>query len=195
MTDTCRCAQHLPPQQQIQLPSIAELDAGVPASSIVQSSQINTQEKAKYYIQPQTSNSGIERQFRAMKTLPWRTAEAMHWQMGKHEMASCAGVTPFSVLSNQPMPSGSHIRHRLLPFPHQPMTIEETLAVASTECQPPTSSKPTVSDSQWRFDAREVIEDDEENQSFSDIVACCRTTHLPLLGLQTQSDRRPPQPQ
>lgn len=31
--------------------------------------------------------------------MPWRAVEAMHWQMGEHEMAKRAGVTPFS-LSN-----------------------------------------------------------------------------------------------
>jgi hypothetical protein len=43
-------------------------------------------------------------------TLPWRAAEAMHWQMGEHEMAHRAGVTAFSLSSNQPMPSGSLMR-------------------------------------------------------------------------------------
>jgi hypothetical protein len=33
-------------------------------------------------------------------TLPWRAAEAMHWQMGEHEMARRAGVTAFSLSSN-----------------------------------------------------------------------------------------------
>ncbi|ETN43890.1 uncharacterized protein HMPREF1541_11021 [Cyphellophora europaea CBS 101466] len=29
--------------------------------------------------------------------IPWRAAEAMHWQMGEHEMARRAGVTPFAL--------------------------------------------------------------------------------------------------
>lgn len=29
--------------------------------------------------------------------IPWRAAEAMHWQMGEHEMARRAGVTPFTL--------------------------------------------------------------------------------------------------
>ncbi|KIX99196.1 uncharacterized protein Z520_04772 [Fonsecaea multimorphosa CBS 102226] len=29
--------------------------------------------------------------------MPWRAVEAMHWQMGEHEMAKRAGVTPFSL--------------------------------------------------------------------------------------------------
>jgi hypothetical protein len=32
--------------------------------------------------------------------IPWRAAEAMHWQMGEHEMARRAGVTPFSLTTN-----------------------------------------------------------------------------------------------
>src|SRR5947209_6629194 len=32
-------------------------------------------------------------------SIPWRAAEAMHWQLGEQEMARRAGVTPFS-LSN-----------------------------------------------------------------------------------------------
>lgn len=49
-------------------------------------------------------------------TLPWRAAEAMHWQMGEHEMARRAGVTAFSLSNNQPMPPSSmpprlHMRH------------------------------------------------------------------------------------
>ena len=29
-------------------------------------------------------------------SIPWRAAEAMHWQLGEQEMARRAGVTPFS---------------------------------------------------------------------------------------------------
>lgn len=36
--------------------------------------------------------------------MPWRAVEAMHWQMGEHEMAKRAGVSPFS-LSN---PNGTY---------------------------------------------------------------------------------------
>ncbi|KAI9788999.1 MAG: hypothetical protein M1833_002786 [Piccolia ochrophora] len=32
-------------------------------------------------------------------TLPWRAVEAMHWQLGEHEMARRAGVVPFSIAS------------------------------------------------------------------------------------------------
>ena len=49
-------------------------------------------------------------------SIPWRAAEAMHWQMGEHEMARRAGVTPFSLtsLSGLPMttvPPRSHMRN------------------------------------------------------------------------------------
>ncbi|KAK6384772.1 hypothetical protein LTS17_002335 [Exophiala oligosperma] len=49
--------------------------------------------------------------------MPWRAVEAMHWQMGEHEMAKRAGVTPFS-LSNPTsayesisLPPRGHLRH------------------------------------------------------------------------------------
>jgi hypothetical protein len=32
-------------------------------------------------------------------SIPWRAAEAMHWQLGEGEMARRAGVTPFSLAS------------------------------------------------------------------------------------------------
>lgn len=50
--------------------------------------------------------------------MPWRAVEAMHWQMGEHEMAKRAGVTPFSLnnSSSNHYDSGnlgprSHLRH------------------------------------------------------------------------------------
>jgi len=30
-------------------------------------------------------------------SIPWRAAEAMHWQLGQVEMARRAGVVPFSI--------------------------------------------------------------------------------------------------
>lgn len=38
--------------------------------------------------------------------IPWRAAEAMHWQLGEQEMARRAGVVPFSLSSgaNEPPP-------------------------------------------------------------------------------------------
>lgn len=41
--------------------------------------------------------------------IPWRAAEAMHWQMGEHEMARRAGVTPFTLANtNTHMMSNHH---------------------------------------------------------------------------------------
>src|SRR5271154_637393 len=37
-------------------------------------------------------------------SIPWRAAEAMHWQMGEQEMARRAGVTPFSLTANSGLP-------------------------------------------------------------------------------------------
>ena len=38
--------------------------------------------------------------------IPWRAAEAMHWQLGEADMARRAGVTPFSLSSASSAPSG-----------------------------------------------------------------------------------------
>lgn len=41
--------------------------------------------------------------------IPWRAAEAMHWQIGEHDMARRAGVTPFSLtLTNNNNTNGSN---------------------------------------------------------------------------------------
>lgn len=44
--------------------------------------------------------------------MPWRAVEAMHWQLGEHEMARRAGVTPF-ILANTTsgMDPRSQLRH------------------------------------------------------------------------------------
>ena len=41
--------------------------------------------------------------------VPWRAAEAMHWQLGEAGMASRAGVTPFSLTSTQAQPRQSSL--------------------------------------------------------------------------------------
>lgn len=41
--------------------------------------------------------------------IPWRAAEAMHWQLGEQEMARRAGVVPFS-LSSGSSDSASKVR-------------------------------------------------------------------------------------
>ena len=38
--------------------------------------------------------------------IPWRAAEAMHWQLGEADMARRAGVTPFSLASGSSAMSG-----------------------------------------------------------------------------------------
>lgn len=44
--------------------------------------------------------------------VPWRAAEAMHWQLGEAEMARRAGVVPFSLTTvSTNDPSSSHRRH------------------------------------------------------------------------------------
>lgn len=45
--------------------------------------------------------------------VPWRAAEAMHWQLGEVEMARRAGVTPFSLQTGGP--EGSQALHRTSP--------------------------------------------------------------------------------
>jgi hypothetical protein len=53
--------------------------------------------------------------------IPWRAAEAMHWQMGEHEMARRAGVTPFTLANtnvNAAQPNHSSVamhRHSFNP--------------------------------------------------------------------------------
>jgi hypothetical protein len=50
--------------------------------------------------------------------VPWRAAEAMHWQLGEAEMARRAGVVPFSLASagaDAPPPLQPHGHHRASP--------------------------------------------------------------------------------
>ena len=42
-------------------------------------------------------------------SIPWRAAEAMHWQLGEVDMAQRAGVVPFSLSSHQHQQSSSSI--------------------------------------------------------------------------------------
>ncbi|EEH37608.2 MYB DNA-binding domain-containing protein [Paracoccidioides lutzii Pb01] len=44
--------------------------------------------------------------------LPWRAVEAMHWQLGKQEMARRAGVIPFSLSSTTSEPPQKRRRLR-----------------------------------------------------------------------------------
>jgi len=47
--------------------------------------------------------------------IPWRAAEAMHWQMGEVDMARRAGVTPFSFNAHPPAPSAQVAGHPARP--------------------------------------------------------------------------------
>lgn len=42
--------------------------------------------------------------------IPWRAAEAMHWQLGEQEMARRAGVVPFSLSSTAVDPPAPRAR-------------------------------------------------------------------------------------
>ncbi|KAK4204662.1 hypothetical protein QBC40DRAFT_345151 [Triangularia verruculosa] len=46
--------------------------------------------------------------------VPWRAAEAMHWQLGENEMARRAGVVPFTLNMNPNDSQGSHAGHHHL---------------------------------------------------------------------------------
>ncbi|KAK0732653.1 hypothetical protein B0T21DRAFT_384877 [Apiosordaria backusii] len=47
--------------------------------------------------------------------VPWRAAEAMHWQLGETEMARRAGVVPFTLNMTPNDSQGSHGHHRISP--------------------------------------------------------------------------------
>jgi len=47
--------------------------------------------------------------------VPWRAAEAMHWQLGESDMARRAGVVPFSLSSPAVDPPPPHGVHRASP--------------------------------------------------------------------------------
>ncbi|KAL2160216.1 hypothetical protein VTH06DRAFT_1389 [Thermothelomyces fergusii] len=47
--------------------------------------------------------------------VPWRAAEAMHWQLGEAEMARRAGVVPFSLNMTSNEPQGSTTQRRISP--------------------------------------------------------------------------------
>lgn len=49
--------------------------------------------------------------------IPWRAAEAMHWQIGEQEMARRAGVTPFSLTTNLNQQIPSQSTGSVLPHP------------------------------------------------------------------------------
>ena len=46
--------------------------------------------------------------------VPWRAAEAMHWQLGQAEMARRAGVTPFSISGGSTGPASGRIETQMM---------------------------------------------------------------------------------
>ena len=61
--------------------------------------------------------------------VPWRAAEAMHWQLGEHDMARRAGVVPFSLSSvTMDAPSSGHVR----PSSHRGHAHSHSTASGST---------------------------------------------------------------
>ncbi|KAI1614804.1 MYB DNA-binding domain-containing protein [Exophiala viscosa] len=63
--------------------------------------------------------------------MPWRAVEAMHWQMGEHEMAKRAGVTPFSLgnptntFDSMTLPPRAQFRHGPPPRLQRSSTLNE----------------------------------------------------------------------
>ncbi|KAL2218328.1 MYB DNA-binding domain protein [Thermoascus aurantiacus ATCC 26904] len=85
--------------------------------------------------------------------IPWRAAEAMHWQLGEQEMARRAGVVPFSLSSSAVDPPASKSRRggtvmpRLRresasrPIPPQLPSVEELTAGVPAYAPPPPQSR------------------------------------------------------
>lgn len=77
--------------------------------------------------------------------VPWRAAEAMHWQLGEADMARRAGVVPFSLSSAAiEQPPSSHRRSpprgHTHPHPH-PQSHSQTNAPPQSAGLPPPSSR------------------------------------------------------
>ncbi|KAL2007147.1 hypothetical protein VTN00DRAFT_8585 [Thermoascus crustaceus] len=85
--------------------------------------------------------------------IPWRAAEAMHWQLGEQEMARRAGVVPFSLSSSAVDPPASKSRRggtvmpRLRresaprPIPPQLPSVEELTAGVPAYAPPPPQTR------------------------------------------------------
>lgn len=83
--------------------------------------------------------------------IPWRAAEAMHWQLGEQEMARRAGVVPFSLSSTAIDPPATRARRastslsrprkgstsRVIPPPPQLPSVEELTAGVPAYAPPP----------------------------------------------------------
>lgn len=88
--------------------------------------------------------------------IPWRAAEAMHWQLGEQEMARRAGVVPFSLSSTAIDPPAPRTRRastslarprkgstsRPIPPPPQLPSVEELTAGVPAFAPHPTFPAP-----------------------------------------------------
>ncbi|KAI9849412.1 MAG: hypothetical protein M1838_000155 [Thelocarpon superellum] len=81
--------------------------------------------------------------------IPWRAAEAMHWQLGEQEMARRAGVVPFSlssvVLHSPPRGrrGGANARAKRETTPQALSRLPSFAEIASQQpMMPPTSDRP-----------------------------------------------------
>ena len=79
--------------------------------------------------------------------IPWRAAEAMHWQMGENDMARRAGVTPFtltnansnSVSRTNTRPTSRPSGESSRPGSQQLPSLAELTAGLPAYAQPPSS--------------------------------------------------------
>ncbi|KKK12761.1 hypothetical protein P175DRAFT_0479372 [Aspergillus ochraceoroseus IBT 24754] len=92
--------------------------------------------------------------------IPWRAAEAMHWQLGEQEMARRAGVVPFSLSSSAIDPPAPRARRastslsrprkgsasRTIPPPPQLPSVEELTAGVPAFAPPPPFAHPPPRD-------------------------------------------------
>src|SRR5690348_10896715 len=63
--------------------------------------------------------------------VPWRAAEAMHWQLGEHDMARRAGVVPFTLTpSNESTYRGGPSRAHVHAHSHSHAHAQSQAAIA-----------------------------------------------------------------
>jgi hypothetical protein len=72
--------------------------------------------------------------------VPWRAAEAMHWQLGENDMARRAGVVPFS-LSSVTLDSPSAIQHSAPARGHSHSQSHSGTMSSSSRLSRPTSTQ------------------------------------------------------
>ena len=107
--------------------------------------------------------------------IPWRAAEAMHWQMGENEMARRAGVSPFTLANNNshapppPPPTRTLARHSSDMTPHmrrnsgppgsipQLPSLAELTAGIPALTHPPYTSQPVNNHTEYPFPSRQSL--------------------------------------